>query len=241
MHFDTAPNIINDALLELGLVDTAVSNVYSSSDANVIGMRALLKALGRRLVREYTWSALQRVATITTAVATESYALPSDFGSLIPSTQWNMETDQRLLGPLQSQGWRVLQSTTSVVGITYWHRLYGNAIHLYPVPTAEEGITYEYQSRFWVVPTGQTIPTSETPSANTDTIWLDSRLMVSGLKLAWRRFKRMDAAAEEEEYASALAVAMGGDTFSPDLSLTGGGGGVRLLDVNNIPETGYGS
>lgn len=238
MHFDTATNVVNDALLEMGMASS--SDVYASTEAGVVQARALLKGLGRTLVRKYQWAALQKVHIFTTAAGTESYALPSDFGRLTPSTQWNQETEQRLLGPLQGQGWRVLNSSSAVNGITYWHRFYQRKVFLHPTPTAEEGLSYEYQSRFWVVPTGQTIPTSESPTANTDVLWLDSRLLVTGLKFAWRKAKRMDVSAELEEFKEALDHATGGDAFVPDLPLTGTNG-IRLLDDGNVPETGFGS
>lgn len=240
MGFDTASTVINDALLELGAVSSAISDVYASTEEDVVQMRYLLKALGRKLVREFQWADLQKTHTFSTVNGTASYALPSDFGRFLPATEWNRTTQQKLLGPLAAQGWQVLQSTSAVAGITYWFRKVGNKVHLYPTPTATETIAYEYQSLYWVLPSGQTVPTSETPSANTDTLWLDPRLLVTGLKLAWRTAKRMDTAAEENEYAAALAMATGGDSGSPDLSLTGGSG-IRLLSEANLPDTGYGS
>lgn len=240
MHFDTASNVVSDALLELGVVPSAVADAYGTSEATVVQCRALLKGLGRTLVRKFQWAALQKTHTFITTAAITSYAVPVDFGRLLPSTQWNQETENRLLGPLQAQGWQVLQSTSAVAGITYWHRFYQRKVWLYPTPTAEESISYEYQGRYWVMPTGQTAPTSESPTANTDVLWLDSRLLVTGLKLAWRKAKRMDVAAELAEHEEALAHATGGDAFVPDLPLSGVGG-IRLLDDANVPDTGFGS
>ena len=240
MHFDTALNVVNDALLEMGVVSSAVENVFTSTDTNVIQMKALLKRLGRNLTRKYQWAALQKTHSFSTVDGTESYALPADFGRLLPSSQWNETTEQRLLGPLQAQGWRLLKVASVANGITYFHRFYQRKVWLNPTPSAVETVSYEYQSRYWVQPSGQTEPTSESPSANADTLWFDSPLLVAGLKWMWKTAKRMDSSAEENEFREALEFAMGGDSFSPDLSLTGGGG-IRLLDEHNVPETGFGT
>jgi hypothetical protein len=238
-RFDIASTIINDALVELGAVSTEEGDVYGSSEVDVVQMRAFLKALGRDLARAHQWADLQKTHSFTTVDGTASYDLPDDFYKPLPSTTWNRTTEEKLLGPTAAQGWQMLKSTSAVNGITYWWRRIGNKIHLHPTPTADELIVFEYQSLYWVQPFGETEPTTETPSANTDTPWFDARLLVAGLKLKWRTAKRMDTAAEENEYNLALAVALGGDSGAPDLCLTGQSG-VRLLTDANLPDTGYG-
>jgi hypothetical protein len=239
-RFDTTSNVINDALIELGAVSAEVADVYGSSEVDVVQMRAFLKALGRDLARAHQWADLQKTHTFTTVDGTASYDLPDDFYKPLPATTWNRTTEEKLLGPTAAQGWQVLKSTSAVNGITYWFRRIGNKIHLHPTPTAAETIAFEYQSLYWVQPNGEDEPTTETPSANDDTLWFDARLLVAGLKLKWRTAKRMDTAAEENDYSLALAVALGGDSGSPDLSMTGKSG-VQLLTEANLPDTGYGS
>jgi hypothetical protein len=240
MAHDTALNIINDALLELGVVSSAVATPYLSSDANVILMRSLLKAMGRRWARSFQWSDLQKTHTFVTVNGTASYSLPADLHRLLNSTEWNRTTEQRLLGPLAAQGWQLLQSTSAVAGITYWYRKVGDKLHVYPTPTAAETLAFEYQSTYWVMPSGQTTPTADAPTTHTDTLWFDGPLMVAGLKVAWRKHKRLDVATEQEEFDELWAAATGGDTPAPDIHL-GVQGGVAMITTANLPETGYGS
>lgn len=239
MAHDTALNVLNDALLELGLVSAAVSTPYLSNDANVILMRSLLKAMGRRWARTFQWGDLQKTHTFATVNGTASYDLPADFHRLLPSTEWNRTTEQRLLGPLMAQGWQVLQSTSAVAGITYWYRKVGNKIHVYPTPTAAETLAYEYQSTYWVMPSGETTPTSDAPTTHTDTLWFDGPLLVAGLKLEWRLSKRLDVGSEQERFDDLWAATTGGDVPAPDI-LIGADAGIPVITTANLPETGYG-
>jgi len=62
--YDTVANIVSDAAVELGL--GTVSDVYASTDPNVVQLRTLLKSLGRDLVDGFQWPHLLSEATITT-------------------------------------------------------------------------------------------------------------------------------------------------------------------------------
>ncbi len=241
MAWDTADNILNDAAVELGLYSVDLADPFGSLDANVILLRRLLKGLGQDMARDYAWTHLQKEATLTTAASTASYALPSDFGRVIDQTHWNRTQQMPLAGPANAQQWQFLKAV-SASGVLYKiFRTYGDLVYIYPTPTATESIRYEYVSRYWVKPSGQASPTTEAPTAATDALWLDRRLLVAGVKLYFRRARGFDTTAEQTEFDAAVRRAQGGDGAAPVLSLNGGGSGVPLLGAGNAPATGYGS
>ena len=242
MSWDTAANIINDAAVELGLYATDVADPYASTDANVLQLCRLLKAVGQDLLRDFAWTHFQKEHTFATVAGTAAYALPADFGRMLHQTHWNRTGVMPLQGPLGAQGWQLLkaQSATGAVGL--WFRVVNNEVELQPVPTSAQTLAYEYVSRYWVQPSGQTAPTAEAPTDGADTLWLDRRLLVCALILKFKRAKGFDSAAAQEDYERALARAQGADGAAPVLSVSPRGLGVeRLVDGCNVPERGFGS
>lgn len=220
MRKDTAGNILADTILELGLPAVAAADTYTSTDGNVVQLRALLKALGRDLVRDHQWSHLQKTYTFSTVNGTESYALPTDYDRLLNATQWNRTDNLPLNGPLNPQEWQLVKSSDVVNPVDFFFRVFGDKLYLHPVPSAAETIAYEYQSAYWVMPTGQTTPTTEAPTAYTDTLWFDYQLLSRGIKARWKSAKGLDATQEYVEYDRALARATGGDGVAPVLNLS---------------------
>lgn len=219
MRLDTTLNVINDALFETGVIGTAVANPYTSTEVNVVSMRYLIKALGEELVRLRPWSHLEKTYTFSTVNGTGDYVLPTDFMAMSSGTQWNRTTTTPLAGPLGGPGWQVLKSASVLNPTSYFFRVYGNRLYLHPVPTKVETIAYEYSSAYWVQPSGQSTPTSEAPTASTDTLWFDRHLLVRGLKVRWHELKGMSTAASREDYERTLAMAMGNDGARPELHL----------------------
>lgn len=238
MRLDTASTVLNDALLELGLVAAELADPYASTDQNVVSLRAHLKALGRELLRKRAWSHLQKEHTFSTEAATASYALPADFSSMQPSTEWNRSTALPLGGPVGAQEWQLLKSSDTVSPINYFFRVLGNRLHLHPTPTAVETLAFEYVSAYWVQPSGESEPTTETPAASTDTLWFDGHLLSRGLKVRFLEAKGFDSSAARNEYEAALAEASGGDGAHAVLDLASGSS--RYRPVPRLPETSWG-
>lgn len=239
-HFDTAANVINSAAKELALVSSAVADPWASTDENILQLTALLTRAGRMLVRARPWSHLVQEYTFSTVNGTASYALPTGFERFRDSTAWNRDTTMPMGGPLNSAQWQAVKAQTSSGMVVRPFRIQGNLLYIYPTPSAAETIAYEYVSRYWVMPTGQTSPTTDEATATTDTIWLDEPLVVAALKLAFRRAKGFDTTAAQAEFDEVYSAAAGGDGAAPVLHLTSPSGVVLLSDAN-VPDTGYGS
>lgn len=239
-EFSTADDIINDAAVELALITTDISDPFGSTDPNILLLCRLLKRVGRQLVRARDWSHLTREYTFATVNGTDSYALPSGFNRMKDQTQWNRDTAWPLGGPVNGQAWQAMKAVTVAGVVIRPFRVFGNLLYLYPTPTTAEDIYFEYITNFWVMPTGQTAPTTSEPTAITDTLWFDEALLVAGLKLAFCKAKGLPADAAQLGFEEAFASAAGGDGAAPILNLSGCAG-ARLVDSNNAPEGDYGA
>lgn len=241
MGFETAGQIVSDVAVEVGLLDPGASAVFTSTDANIVQMRRLLKIVGRELQREFAWSALQKTHSFTTSAGVDAYALPSDFGRMADQTQWNRTEQRPLVGPLSAQGWQVLKSGVVDGAVDFYFRVYGGDVVLHPVPTGAESIAYEYLSSWWTCGDSSETPTKEAPTAYTDVVLFDPHLFTRRLKLAFLEAKGFDTTAAMRDYERALVVAQGGDGAAPILSLNANASPSLLLNKANIPDTGFGS
>lgn len=149
MAWPTPNQVVNAAARELGLISSNVSNVFASTDKNVILLTDLLNALGQTLARQHPWSQLQRETTVTTVASTASYPLPADFTRVIGGTAWNRsEQLPAIVG--SPQDWQSIQAQTATGIVQKVLRIYGGALHLLDTPAAAETFAYEYQSKYWV-------------------------------------------------------------------------------------------
>jgi hypothetical protein len=246
-RFDTIADILTDVGAELGL--GTLTSVYPSTDATVTQMQALLKALGRSLVLAYPWLQNLIPLTFTTTSAT-SYTLPADFLRMENGTGWNRSTRQPLQ-PVSPQEWEALTAGAITVGmpVLFRPRLTNDVsdgcvprLELLATPTSGQTIALQYRSSYWLASGAQQTAGSDTPSAPTNVVRIDSLLFGRALKLAWLRQKGFESTAAQQDFEDALAATEAVTVWAgPALSLNGprllwG----KLLDASNIPETGYG-
>lgn len=239
-EFTTALEVLNNAAVELGLKDSEMSAPYSVTDQNIVLLRALLKRVGRRLVRARDWTHLAREYTFNTVASTASYALPAGFNRMKDLTEWNRTTVNPLGPALTGQQWQAMKARTASGIVTVPFRIFGNLLYIYPTPTAAEAIYYEYVSGFWVLPVlgSPTVPTLSAPTLHTDTLWFDEDLLVTGLVLAFRKAKRTATQADQDDFDEAWGLATGADGSAPALSLSQG---TARLQMGTLPDTGWGA
>lgn len=238
MDFATAEDILNDAAVELGLKSSNMADPFGETDQNIVQLCRLLKRVGRQLVRARDWTQLTLEYTFPTVASTASYALPSGYARIKGDTQWNRSVSSPLSGALTSQEWQAFKSGTSGTGVFKRFRVWQGLFWLDPTPTGVETIAYEYVSNFWVVPTGQTAPTTKTPTAITDTLWFDEDLLLAALKLAWRRHKGQDTTAAQTDFNQAWDAVAGTDDVGRVLYLGNASGFVPCRPY--LPDTGWG-
>ncbi len=233
MAYDTLLTVIDDAAVELNL-SSAVAVAVASTDPNILLLVKLLKRTGRALARARQWTHLVQEHTFTTTAAT-TYALPTDFRAMVPQTNWNRTSDRQLDATLGSEEWQYITGTgTSLVSVAFriWKGL------LYATPSTDTGnsIAFEYLSTYWVRATASVSPDKDAPTVDTDVIHLDASMVVTALKLAFRKAKGLNTVAAQQDFNDAWALATSDDSPAPLLTLDGG---VQQVDPVT-PENGWG-
>ncbi len=237
--YDTVANIVSDAAVECGL--SAPTDVYASTDANIVQMRVMLKRMGRSYALAHGWKHLEREHTFATVSGTASYALPASFSSMLDQSGWDRTTKRQVV-PVGAVQWQYMNAVSVAGVLTVTFRPREATIELYPTPTAIETIAFDYRSRYWVETSGQTTPDKDAPTANTDKLMFDATLMVAALKLEFKRAKGFDTTAAQQDFDAIWASVVNANAnAAPVLSLNGIGYGDHLLGPDNVPETGFGS
>ena len=180
----------------------------------------------------------------------EAYPVPSDLNYFIPQTGWDRNFRWQLLGPLNAQEWQVVKSGISPVGPRLRYRLMANQIYLNPAPYVIAGtnaastdlIVMEYASVNWCAAAGGTTPTKAAFTADTDVcLAFPEDLVTKSLK--WRMLKQLGSSYEDafDEYEDMRDRFAGRFMMPRNLPLNARAGGVRLLNSQNVPDTGFGS
>lgn len=170
----------------------------------------------------------------------DNYALPDDFAYFIQQTFWDRAFRWQLLGPLNAQEWQVLKSGISPTGPRRRFRIMSNRFYLDPVP-ADNGSkeVFEYYSNGWAQSSTGTAQNSF--MADSDNYLLDDDCMILGLKWRFKAAKGLDYTQELASYEQAKETEMARDGGNRALPLNASAGEIRLLNNNNVPDTGFGT
>ncbi len=191
-------------------------------------------------------------AQIDTSIAfgQEAYPWPADVNALIPQTGWDRNFRWQLLGPVDAQEWQVLKSGISPVGPRLRFRIMENAIYLNPSPYVPTGasspiadlIVFEYGSTWWVANAANPTVGSQTSyQADSDVALIPEDGIILSLK--WRLLKANGEAYADElvDYTDFTDRMAGRTTPARNLPLNARASGIRLLNSQNVPDTGFGS
>lgn len=202
------------------------------------------------LVYEYqSWERLLREHVFTVdGREPADYELPADFAYMISQTGWMRDQNVPLQGPLSAQDWQYLTGRDLVTSTIYASfRISEGVLKLFPTQSnfLGEEIAYEYMSRNWVQPAGETNPDMFTnkPSLSSDVILFQDPLPSLALAARYLTAKGMDSTAANAEFSSIFLSMTGADRSAPILSARGRSrGAVPFLNAwNNVPDTGFGS
>ena len=166
------------------------------------------------------------------------YALPNDYDSIVPRTQWDKSKHWEMLGPESAQQWEWLLSGFISTGPRIRWRLLGGYFQIWPGYSANENLGFEYRSKGWALSSGGTVQNSFT--ADTDTCIYPDRLMVLSTKLKYFQAKGFDTTALYRDYLTEFETSVAQDTSAANLSFAPRPGTV-LIGWDNIPDTGYGN
>jgi hypothetical protein len=240
----TLLSMIQDAADELTLSRPA--SVISSTDQTARTLLAHANREGQTLVKAFKWTILNKVHTFVTVNGTEEYALPSDYDRLVADTEWDRANTWPLIGPLNGVEWQTIKSGSigsGAVGRRYRvvRASSGNTRKIYvdPVPDVDDDtLAFEYVSNGWCASAAGTPQTVWT--ADDDVSILDEMLMKLGIQVRYLRGRGLDYAGMADEYMLLFEALKGQDRPSRTLSLTPRRY-ARILNLDNVPETGYGS
>jgi hypothetical protein len=234
------------------LANWQVSSKFALNDTAIVSVNA---GAGTAVMNQNS-NVTQSAGTGTDsslAFGQEAYPQPADLNYFIPQTGWDRNFRWQLLGPVDAQEWQVLKSGISPVGPRLRYRLMQNQIYLNPAPYVPTGqsspisdlIVMEYASNWWAAPAGTVSPTQPTQAAmqlDTDiSLAFPEDLLQAALK--WRMLKSIGNAYAEEwdEYEEKLDKAAGRSTMARNIPLNARASGIRLLNSQNVPDTGFGS
>jgi hypothetical protein len=240
--FETVAEIITDAAKLLGLPAQQAAAPFSATDPNIVQLLALLKSAGRDLLREHPWSQLQTPEyTLTTSPGVDRYAMPLDFDRHVDQTQWNHSTTLPLAGPFSPQGWQRAKALAATPGTSFFFRTEGTQLVIYPLPSSLQTLMLEYMSRYWVQSNGALARDKDKPTADDDTVWLDSQMMVHRIRMDFLRSKGFDSTAATDDYEDALSNAKSATAAAPVYSLNSSAALPSGLPPVNLPPTGWGT
>jgi hypothetical protein len=243
--YKTAQYIVNQAALELGLVNGPLSSLgdpFASTDPNIQQLIAFVNHLGDDLNNKHNWTQFVKECTITTAGSATSYALPADFHEIFDQSGWNRSMRLPLVGPLSSQESQFLKARLGNVVINVAFRIEGNMMVFPIAPANGQTIIFEYISSYWV----ETAASGSGPDADsitnaTDFVLYDTGLMIVGAKLLWSESHGKDTTLLQRRFDGKLEHAIGRNVGARVLSMGGSGlSSDRFLDQNNVPPTNFG-
>jgi hypothetical protein len=183
-------------------------------------------------------------ASATGATLTFSKVLfdfPDGFDRAIDRTQWDRSMRWEMLGPSSAQQWEWLKSGWIATGPRIRFRPLGGYFAIWPPLGATEYLSYEYQSKYWVLATAPSTPapTKQYFTVDTDTCIFPDALMRLLIKLKYFEVKNFDTVALYRDYMKQIDIAKAADAGSQTLSMNPSGADV-LLSINNVPDSGYG-
>jgi hypothetical protein len=215
------------------------ASLFSNPDTTARQMLALANREGMEQSSAFAWPQLRRLEQFDTVSGTQAYDMPADFSRMIAATIWSEGLRWPLLGPLTPQEWATQIYGWQNFGPRARFRLMQNQMWLWPIPDSVDTIVYEYEGTGWAL-NADGVTYQSAWLNDTDTFALDEQAFMLGLKWRLLRAKGQDYQQEQKTYVDALDRAMGRSAGNRTLSLGGQNMGVRLLDWNNIPSTGFG-
>ncbi len=219
----TALSMVQTACAWLALpVPTAL---FSSTEAQTIQMRSLLneELTELRTWPDTWWRKLLRQHTFTTT-ATEvqpAGALPDDLGYVIANTMWDRTMSRPVVGPISPETWQAWKARPILTSVLYGFMLQGNDFYTAPTPPAGDTVAYNYISNLAVYASGDTVPTKEYFTADTDTAIFDETLMSRGLRWRFLKAKGLPAEADFDVWINMLQRLGARDKGMPTLSTAG--------------------
>lgn len=214
------------------------TTVVDSTDTQVQQLYALANEEGGTLARDFEWQALNLEQTfVTVAGAEQTGAVPDDLDHFLPNTFFNRTTRLTMIGPITPQLWQAIQAQPQLNRVYLCFRERDGKFLVTPDATAGQTVAYEYVSKNWAKAADLTpLPYFQ---ADTDTSYIDERLIELGLRWRFLSAKNLDYAEAYRTYQTELQKLEARDGGSTQLNITGsttwGLWGFPNLPLGNFP------
>lgn len=168
------------------------------------------------------------------------FAVPTDFDRIVDQTAWDSSNYWAMIGPMTPQQQQQLRTGLVTSGPRILHWFQQGYFQTWPPLGEDENLTWQYQSKYWIIATSATAVSKELFTADTDTSMFPDPLMRALIKLKYYEAKSFDTTALYRDYTRQLDIAKANDAGSAKLSMD-----PRpmspLLGWHNIQDSGYGS
>ena len=239
-----------DTVLDIANRTTAVVGVErivtldDARDDHAVTLRALLDRSGRSFVRERNafgnpWAAFRISHQLPTADGQDTYPLPDGFVSFVERTLFRTSSRFPLQGPVMDpRMWADLTIRRYATSISYWYRqidVHGRrSIQLYPAPTSQETLSFEYVTSHWLREGEGSNATLPAVAADTNVPLIDSVLVELDLVWRFRNNRGLGYSMELAEFEAERARHLALDSGSKDISV--GRGSRGQLPGPSVPE-----
>ena len=237
-HYDDVNTIINDCAVEVGLAPS--TDAFADTNPAFRQLRYLMDSAGRKLLRMAVFQEMVEEHTISTD-ASATYALPDNWGYMIPQTNWNRTDDVPLFGPLSAQDWQFLEGRgLSSTTIYASFRLRKHKVYVYPSTLTGKTLAFEYVRDTWACDSTET-DFYDRIQAGTNLVRYPPELFLAFLKCLFLEAKGFDSQKARDEFTDMFEAISGQDKSSEILNAGGNARTYPYLGKNNIPDSGYGS
>lgn len=217
-----------------------------STDPSVRQMVTAMNQAASELYAIRDWQELRQQMTIQVIADSagqleKGFPLPDDYGRFVDGTQWAQNQRWPAVGPIQPQGWMTylvnnLSPTTSI----FWQIRNDKLFVLRPPFPVASPFTAFYISRGYIIDQDDPTLFKNQATKNGDTFLLDGQLVTLFGRVKWLEYKGFDTSAAMRDYQTQFDSRAGSDEGAAYYNLSGRGG-VPLLNVSNLPDTGFGS
>jgi hypothetical protein len=144
------------------------------------------------VVQDFDWETMLRTHSVTlSALVQQTLPLPADFERMIPGTMWIDATLWPVVGPVTEPEFEIRRNNIGGLGARPIFRVAGGAVDILAVPPPGGVLTYRY---FINTPIRSAAGVARTEwLADTDTAFVNERLIILGAVALWRDSKGLPA------------------------------------------------
>jgi hypothetical protein len=240
----------NETLIEVcnavaGLIGyTKTKDAVGSQDPKMQQIVATVNMAAKDLLSMSNWQEMVREAQIVVVQdeigqIEKEYDLPEDYHQFIDQTQNNLTTKLPTRNPMAAVQWQTVKALMPTATVQTLWRVKGNKMcFLYP-PATPETIQFEYVSCAYVQDADDATLYKNVADKNADVFLLDPDLIMQLSRARWLELNGFDSGAAMRDFQRLYDNRIGGPQGAPVLNMSGGAGSV-LINIGNVPQTGYG-